>query len=423
MTNKLPQGWVECKMKDVLEFSQGIQVDVNLQQYSKFSDEYIRFLRIVDFTQKTEPPRYVLNPPTHVIVTDDDISMVRYGAAGFVCTGLNGAIANNLFRIIPKENIFNNRFLYYFLIGDSFQNYIKHKQTGTTMQAISFKIMNEADIVVPPLNEQKRIVEKIEEEFGKIDEGLEKLKLAQEQIKQYRQSVLKSAFDGKLYKTTEWRNVAIKDVADVGTGATPLKSNSKYYGGNIAWVTSGELNNNFVTTASDYITDLAVKETNVTVYPIHTLLIAMYGEGKTRGKCSELLIEAGTNQAIAAIQITNEKVNRGYLNKYCLYNYNNIRFQSMGGVQPNLNLTKIKNILFPLPTLDEQKQIVKEIEKRFEVADEAERVIAENLEKAEQLKQSILKKAFEGRLVPQDPTDQPATELLARIKAERGKNV
>ena len=75
----------------------------------------------------------------------------------------------------------------------------------------------------------------------------------------------------------------------------------------------------------------------------------------------------------------------------------------------------------PLCTLDEQKQIVKEIEKRFEVTDEVERVIAENLEKAEQLKQSILKKAFEGRLVPQDPTDQPASELLAQIQTERKK--
>ena len=80
----------------------------------------------------------------------------------------------------------------------------------------------------------------------------------------------------------------------------------------------------------------------------------------------------------------------------------------------------LKNISINLPTIDEQKQIVKEIEKRFEVANEVERVITENLEKAEQLKQSILKKAFEGHLVPQDPTDEPASELLAKIKAERG---
>ena len=248
---------------------------------------------------------------------------------------------------------------------------------------------------------------------------IEKLKLVQEQIKQYKQSVLKSAFEGKLYKTTEWEEKTIGEIAKVGTGATPLRSNQKYYGGNIAWVTSGELNNNFVTTATEFITDLAIKETNVTVYPKHTLLIAMYGEGKTRGKCSELLIEAGTNQAIAAVVITDTNLYRLFLKYFCFHNYNNIRRQSLGGVQPNLNLTHIKNIKFPFPTLQEQQKIVEEIEKRFEVADNVAKIVEENLEKAEQLKQSILKKAFEGRLVPQDPTDEPASVLLERIKEER----
>jgi len=85
-----------------------------------------------------------------------------------------------------------------------------------------------------------------------------------------------------------------------------------------------------------------------------------------------------------------------------------------------LRTLKLLKIKYPI-NLDEQRKIVIEIEKRFEMADEVERGIAENLEKAEQLKQSILKKAFEGRLVPQDPTDEPASELLAKIQAERNK--
>jgi type I restriction enzyme S subunit len=109
---------------------------------------------------------------------------------------------------------------------------------------------------------------------------------------------------------------------------------------------------------------------------------------------------------------------------YALDNYIShidVKQDVKGGLIKNLHIEDIKKIKINLPALQEQKKIVKEIEKRFEVADEVERVITENLAKAEQLKQSILKKAFEGRLVPQDPTDQPASELLAQIKAEREK--
>ena len=420
--SKFPQSWVESELKNVFDTSSGGTPKRGNPTYYGGNIPWLKSGELNNGIV-TEAEEYIteegLKNSSAKLFPRGSLLIALYGAT----VGKLGILdfdstTNQAICCIYQNKYYDRDFLFYYLLFK--KEYLVNQGKGGAQPNISQEIIKALNIPVPPLNEQKRIVEKIEEEFGKIDEGVEKLKLAQEQIKQYRQSVLKTAFNGKLYKTTEWGNVAIKDIADVGTGATPLKSNSKYYGGNIAWVTSGELNNNFVTTASDYITDLAVKETNVTVYPIHTLLIAMYGEGKTRGKCSELLIEAGTNQAIAAIQITNEKVNREYLKKYCLYNYNNIRLQSMGGVQPNLNLTKIKNILFPLPTLDEQKQIVKEIEKRFEVADEAEKVIAENLDKAEQLKQSILKIAFEGRLVPQDPTDEPASELLAKIKAERG---
>ena len=94
----------------------------------------------------------------------------------------------------------------------------------------------------------------------------------------------------------------VKDISILGTGATPLKSETKYYlNGNIPWLTSGALNKNFIEDCDEYITKEAYDKTNLRLYPPNTLLLAMYGEGKTRGKCSELKIKATTNQAIAAI--------------------------------------------------------------------------------------------------------------------------
>jgi type I restriction enzyme S subunit len=79
------------------------------------------------------------------------------------------------------------------------------------------------------------------------------------------------------------------------------------------------------------------------------------------------------------------------------------------------------NIILPLPSLDEQKQIISEVERQSSVIDELEKVVNQNLKRTEKLRQSILKKAFEGKLVPQDPTDEPADKLLERIKAEKAK--
>jgi type I restriction enzyme S subunit len=225
----------------------------------------------------------------------------------------------------------------------------------------------------------------------------------------YRQSLLKWAFEGKLtnkkVKDGElpkgWKKVKIEEIATVGTGATPLKGNNKYYeNGKIAWVTSGALNDEFVKDATDYVTDLALKETNLSVYPKHTLLLAMYGEGKTRGKCSELLIEASTNQAIAAIHFKNhDKRVRPFLKYFLLKNYNDIRRLSSGGVQPNLNLGIVKKTVVPLPTIEEQQLIVDELETKLTVCDKIEETISQSLQQSETLRQSILKKAFEGKLI------------------------
>ena len=218
-----------------------------------------------------------------------------------------------------------------------------------------------------------------------------------------------------------WCWVKVGVVGRVGTGITPLKGRSDFYAnGNIPWVTSGALNDNFVTEASDYVTELALKQTNLHIYPKHTLLIALYGEGKTRGKCSELLIEATTNQAIAAIVLdgTSEKL-RKYMKWFFQKNYSDIRLKSSGGVQPNLNLGIIENTLFPMCSTEEASYIVDSIESKLSEIEQLEQTITTALQQSEALRQSILKKAFSGTLVAQDANDEPASVLLARIKAEK----
>jgi len=163
----------------------------------------------------------------------------------------------------------------------------------------------------------------------------------------------------------------------------------------------------------------------LTEYPSGTLLLALYGEGKTRGKVTELRITATVNQALAAICFPGTLPGlRGFVKRLLQRNYTMMRERSAGGVQPNLNLGLVGEFRIPLAPLDEQTEIVNEIDARLSVVDAVERTIAAALKQAEALRQCILKKAFEGRLLSEaeraavraDPAYEPADQLLARIR-------
>ncbi len=231
-------------------------------------------------------------PPNTVLVT----CIGNLGRTGFV---KKNAAFNQQINAILENNRIIGKYIFYQAQSPMFRKQLESLATGTTVSIVNKGNFETIEIPVPPIETQQAIVSKIEELFSELDKGIESLKLAQQQLKVYRQSVLKWAFEGRLtnedVKEGElpvgWKMISIEEIAKVGTGATPLKSKSSYYGGTIPWVTSGALNDEYVREATDFVTERALKETNLSVYPKHTLLIALYGEGKTRGKCSELLIE------------------------------------------------------------------------------------------------------------------------------------
>jgi type I restriction enzyme S subunit len=218
-----------------------------------------------------------------------------------------------------------------------------------------------------------------------------------------------------------WTWATIDQLAHVGTGVTPLRSQRSFFeGGTVPWVTSGALNDEFVTQPSDLVTSRALAECRLTMYPSGSLLVAMYGEGKTRGKCSELAFDSTINQAIAALVFEGSaRECKAYVKYFLLNAYESMRQQASGGVQPNLNLQIIRSIVVPLPPLDEQREIVRLLDVALSDVRDQEAAIAHGLKACAAQRQNILRAAFSGQLVPQDPTDEPASELLARIRADR----
>lgn len=161
-----------------------------------------------------------------------------------------------------------------------------------------------------------------------------------------------------------WEIERIGTFGIVGTGSTPSRTNPAYWKpAEINWVSSGETSEFFVGSTKEKVSQLAIRETNVSVYPIGTLIVAMYGQGKTRGQITELTEPAGTNQACAAIRLVDtSSSHKDFIKVFFRKAYLELREHAAGGAQPNLNVGKISNTVIPVPPLEEQGRIVSKVD-------------------------------------------------------------
>lgn len=180
------------KLGDIVSFSQGIQVDVN-EQYSEKSDDMVSFLRIVDFVKNDEPPRYIKKPDDKYIKKEDtDLIMIRYGAnaAGKVFLNKYGAIANNMFKINPKVEKINIRYLWHFLSQEKIYNFLNKSSKGSTMPAINFGKVSDLDISFPSESEQEQTVKLLDKLYKLIKNSEKELELRRKQYEYYRNKLL-----------------------------------------------------------------------------------------------------------------------------------------------------------------------------------------------------------------------------------------
>jgi len=210
-------------------------------------------------------------------------------------------------------------------------------------------------IPMPPLPEQRRLVERIDALAAKIREAIglrqqaveESVLLAARSLENLRRRVLE--------KTN--RVVPLCEVAKVTAGGTPSRDNPAFWGGTIPWIKTGELLDGDITTAAEHITDAGVSSSSAKLFPIDTVLIALYGQGQTRGRTGRLLIPATTNQACAAI-LPCDDLRPRYVQYWLRSLYREMREENHGGAQPNWNGQMIKDIRIAVPSLKEQEQII-----------------------------------------------------------------
>lgn len=347
------------------------------------------------------------------------------------CAGTVGKLA-----IVPdrvQEGVINQALLklsvhpdidlqYFFkLFTYQIDEILKSNLRGSAMMNLtSVKDLKLVKFPIAPLNEQKRIVAKIEKLFSNLDNSDKYLLHLEKQLKRYRKSVLKSAFEGEL--TKEWRErnniLFLNKIGKIGEYCdciVPNRDKPKSFSGNIKWITTPLLTEKSIiidySQAQYGLTIEEIKKYKAKVIPIGSVIMTCVG---TFGLSSIVEKEIVINQQLHAF-LPSEYLDKKFI-AYCIQN-NKKYFEenSTATTIQYLNKTKCNSMPIPIFSLNEQQEIVNQIEKHFSIIDKLETVVQQSIKESKRLRQSILKQAFEGKLVEQDPNDESASVLLEKI--------
>lgn len=253
-----------------------------------------------------------------------------------------------------KPDVVLPEFLPFFMQSDLFMSRAVEISVGSLSPTINWKTMAVQEFALPPMAEQKRFVELI----GTIAALEEELRAAEREADQLQKAAMQDLLDAEL---NGWSNKPIGQVLKVTTGGTPSRNNATFWNGDIPWVKTGEVNYYVIETTEECITAEGLKGSAAKLCPPNSVLVALYGQGPTRGRVGMLGIEAAVNQACAAIY-PNADFDPWFVYYYLSGKYQSLRAMAQGAAQPNLNLAMIKGFGIPTPTLEEQKAAVASID-------------------------------------------------------------
>jgi len=417
--SKLPEGWSEKRLGEVLTFN-----------YGKALPEKVR--------QPGNVPVYGSNGAvgTHekYLIDGPAIIIGRKGSVGEVHLSKSPCWPIDTTYFVNKFG--NNSPIFWFW-------YLKYLNLDELDRATAIPGLNREDayklnVLVPPPAEQRRIVARLDALLGHLRRAREELAHVPRLVERQRQAILEAAFTGQLIEHDEeeaaetllvrvrtgrnpsvlkkeqdklqallselpvlpdkWMWTTIGALFDVTIGGTPSRKEERYWNGSIPWISSGEVSFRRISSTREMITDDGLMNSNAKLLPPGTILLGMIGEGRTRGQAAILDINATSNQNAAAILCAPTLIPPEWLYYWLMASYENTRSSGSGGVQLALNSERVRQLPLPLAPLKQQKEIIRRIEAAFA---RIERAGAEAMRAAalvERLEQATLARAFRGAL-------------------------
>jgi type I restriction enzyme S subunit len=416
----LPKDWKWVVISDVVG-KNGVFVDgdwiESKDQDPKGDVRLIQLADIGDGVFRNKSTRYLTQKRAKEInctfLSEGDILVARMPdpigrACIFPLKGQNKYVtAVDVAIIRPEDEIIDRKYLLYSINNPKFRNSIEDLQSGTTRKRISRKNLSLLEFPLPSKTIQQSIVSKIEELFSELDKGIEQLKTAQQQLKGYRQAVLKCAFEGKLtnenVKDGElpdgWKTLELKEVCEVKRGKSKHRPRNEpsLYGGKYPFIQTGDIRNangRYINEYSQTYSEKGLQQSKL--WPKGTLCITI---AANIGETAILGFDACFPDSVVGLLCNEELLLNKYTNYFFISFKQKLEEFAPATAQKNINVDILEKVEIPLPSIEEQYNIVQALESRLSVADKLEETIANSLQQAEALRQSILTKAFEGRLV------------------------
>ena len=397
--DKISLNGIKIKQKDYLQEGKFPVVDQGQEVIGGyFNDEKL--------VVPAEPP---------YIIFGDHTKVKKYINFKFIA-GADGV------KVLKPHSIYNPKFFFYLI------HTVKIPDKG---YARHFQFLEKEQIPMPPLPEQQAIVAKIEELLSDLENGKQQLQTAQQQLKVYRQSLLKWAFEGKLTRSTlrqaqgtvtpvaaatepvevvettdkngelpkGWKIVELKEVCEIKRGKSKHRPRNapSLFGGKYPFIQTGDIRNangGYIKNSSQTYSEIGLQQSKL--WAKGTLCITI---AANIGETAILDLDACFPDSVVGL-VCNEKF---LLNKYTNYFFishkSKLEELAPATAQKNINVDILEKVKIPLPSLREQQLIVDELESKLTVCDKIEETISQSLQQAETLRQSILKKAFEGKLV------------------------
>ena len=386
----IPEDWEVKGFGEICKVNQGLQIAI--EERLKVPTVQSKIYITIQYLNSGKTVEYIDDYTTTVCCTEDDVLMTRTGNTGMVVTGVSGVFHNNFFKINFDRKQVDRRFLVEYLKIDKIRHIILVKAGTSTIPDLNHSDFYSIPVILPPLYEQQAIAEALSDVDGLIS-ALDALIAKQRAIKQGAMQELLTGQRRLPGFAGEWEVKKLGEIAEISSGGTPDRKEDSYWNGTIPWITTSQIDSNRITAAEEFITEIGLANSSAKKFNKNTLLMAMYGQGKTRGKVAILGIDATINQACAAISIQ-QNISVEYIFFNLSQRYEEIRSLSNTGNQENLNGNIIKAIPILLPPPAEQTAIAQILADM----DDAIAALVQKRAKTVALKQGMMQALLTGQV-------------------------